>query len=440
MRDVQLAREAIRRWYDTAVQAVEPRRAVSQVLCRQGDDLWVGEQRTPLGPGRVVVLSIGKAAEGMARGAMDALDGRIDAGILLTKYGHLTSTVEGFEAYEAGHPVPDNASLLATRRVLNAVSGLTPDDLVLALISGGGSALLELPIDGVSLDDMRTTTRVLMHAGAGIHDLNATRTALSEVKGGGLRRAIGPARCVTVLLSDVLGNDPSVIASGPTVAPPGDTASPLDIIDRFGVHHGLPPAVIAALHQGARCAGDTDTSRDIVAIAADNATLLRAAASAAIADGLTVTCDWEPYDGTARDLGTIFVQVAREAPDDTDVILRGGEATVEVKGDGVGGRNTETALAAALALQHDTHWVVASLASDGDDGNSGAAGAVADGETVSRAMATGIDPVAALERNDSASLFRAVGGLVETGPTGTNVNDVYIAVRRRVFERQKDTG
>jgi hydroxypyruvate reductase len=433
--DLARARDAIRRWFDAGIDAVEPRKAVTRSLLVEGTALRVGDHMVDLpSEGRVVVIAIGKAASGMAQGALDVLGDRIHSGVVLTKYGHLGTALPGFQAFEAGHPVPDENGLLATRAILHAVEGLASRDLVLALISGGGSALLELPVDGVSLDDLRTTTRALMHAGAGIHDLNTVRTRLSRVKGGGLRREIGEARCVTLLLSDVLGNDPATIASGPTVIPRGEGRTPDEVIAKFGIRDRLPASVRRALAHADRLGTTLDTAGDALAVVADNETFVRAVVQLAREEGLSVTHDPSPYDGDANDLGRQFVEVAGAAADDTDVIVRGGEATVEVLGDGTGGRNTEMALAAALAMERNDRWVIASLASDGDDGNSAAAGAIADGMTAERARIAGVDPAAALVRNDSATVFRAAGGLVVTGPTGTNVNDAYIALRRRALE------
>jgi hydroxypyruvate reductase len=379
----------------------------------------------------VIVLAIGKAACGLARGAQDVLRSRIDHGVILTKYGHVQEPVAGFEVFEVSHPTPDRAGLDATAHILQVVEGLTPDDLVIALISGGGSSLLELPREGIGLGDMQEVTRLLMHAGAGINDLNTVRKALSEVKGGGLRARIGPALCVTLLLSDVLGNDPSVIASGPTVLSTIGPADALEVVRRFGVEDRLPASVLGVLETPRHRHLEVDTSRDVIAVIADNAMLVEKIADSARSEGLRVQVDAVPYEGDAAELGMAIVDAVRSLPDEVDIFIRGGEATVAVTGDGVGGRNTEMALAAALALESSDRWVIASLASDGDDGNSRAAGAIADGRTVARARAAGIDPGDALRRNDSASVFRAAGGLVETGPTGTNVNDAYIAVRMR---------
>lgn len=432
MDETGAANTEIRRWFDAALEVVDPRDAVRNLLHLEGDVLSVKGRHVSLSrDGSVVVVAIGKAACGLARGACDVLGDRIDRGVVLTKYGHVDDPIQGFAIFEASHPTPDQGGLDATAFILNLVSDLTADDLVIALISGGGSSLLELPREGVSLEDMQAVTRLLMHAGAGIGDLNTVRKALSQVKGGGLRSRIGRARCVTLLLSDVLGNDPSVIASGPTVPSSTGPDDALEVIRRFGVDSRVPASVLDVLRKDETMRPEVDTSGDVVSVIADNALFVTQVATEARSGGLRVHVDKDAYEGDAASLGFAIVETLENLPPDVDVFVRGGEATVAVTGDGAGGRNTEMALAAALALDGNHEWVVASLASDGDDGNSGAAGAIADGETVARARAAGIDAEGALRRNDSASVFRAIGGLVETGPTGTNVNDVYIAVRLR---------
>ncbi len=434
---VDAAREAILHWFRGALGRVEPRRAVASAVALDGNDLTVDGERIPLADdARIIVIAIGKAATGMAQGARDVLGERIDRGIALTKYGHAGAPVVGFETFEASHPTPDEAGMRATRVILEAVSDLSRDDVVLALISGGGSALLELPRAPIALDEVQDLTRRLMHAGAGIHDLNTVRKALSEVKGGGLRRAIGPARCVTLLLSDVLGNDPAVIASGPTVPSASTADDARAVIERFGLIGTLPGSIRAALVDHCDEESMPDTSRDVVEVIADNRMFVTEIVRLAQSEGFQIDHVDTPFDGDARDLADEMVQRAHAAPADVDAIVRGGEATVTVRGDGRGGRNTEMALCAALTLEGKDDWIIASLASDGDDGNSAAAGAIADGGTAERARNAGIDPVDALERNDSARVFEASGGLVETGPTGTNVNDVYLALRTRQRHRK----
>jgi hydroxypyruvate reductase len=311
------------------------------------------------------------------------------------------------------------------------VSNLSADDVVLALISGGGSALLELPREPLTLADMQATTRLLLHAGAGIHELNAIRSLLSQVKGGGLRRIIGPARCVSLLLSDVLGNDPAVIASGPTIPTDLSSERAREIVNRFGIEGRLPIAVRRFLSEDMELMdAPQSAASDTCRVIADNATLLAEMERLLEAEGLTTAVAWRDFAGDATDLGHRLA--AATADTDVDVLLGGGEATVQVTGDGIGGRNTEAALVAAIDLDRtDARWVIASLASDGQDGAADATGAIADPDTVTRARRAGVDAGDALSNNDSATFFEHAGGLVTTGPSGTNVNDVYVAMRAR---------
>lgn len=422
-------RSRIERWFREALASVDPRASVRRALGWDGSTLTVADREVPVSAAsRLVVIAIGKAAPAMALGARDVLGERIDHGVVLTKAGNLDVAVGEFHAFEASHPTPDERGLEATRAIIDAVRDLSADDVVLALISGGGSALLELPRDGISLEDVQATTTTLMHAGAGIHDLNAVRQVLSEVKGGGLRRIIGRATCVSLLLSDVLGNDPHVIASGPTVPLPADGAQPGEVVRRFGVEDALPAPVRDQIEAYERPPAVAD-ERDVVAVIADNETLVREIRRIVSDEGLRPDVVWHAFDGDARDLGQMLVADARSAPGEVDVLLGGGEATVEVTGDGRGGRNTEAALAAAMALGPGDDWVIASLASDGDDGMADAAGAIADPHSLERGKTHGCDAEVSLAENDSGTYFECAGGLVVTGPTGTNVNDVYVALR-----------
>ncbi|HWV25452.1 MAG TPA: DUF4147 domain-containing protein [Thermomicrobiales bacterium] len=429
MNQLEAGRARIERWFREALKSVDPRASVCRSLTWDGATLSVDGHNVSVEPrSRIVVIAIGKAAPAMARGARDVLDDRIDRGIVLTKTGNLDGEIAGFRAFEASHPTPDERGIAATREIVNAVSGLSADDIVLALISGGGSALLEMPRPGLSLEDLQAVTKTLMHAGAGIHDLNTVRRALSQVKGGGLRQFIGPARCISLLLSDVLGNDAHVIASGPTVPLPVDAGSPVAVLRRFGVASDVPAAVREAVDAWARPETGPD-SRDIVSVIADNATMVREIQRIVRDEGLRAGIAWRAYDGDARELGRTLVEATKTAPDDMDVLLGGGEATVEVRGRGKGGRNTEAALVAAMELEPEDRWLIASLASDGDDGMADAAGAIADPWTAERGRHHGFPAGAALADNDSATFFADIGGLVVTGPTGTNVNDIYVAVR-----------
>ncbi len=425
-------REIVLQLFAAALAAVDPATAVQRVLALGGDSLVI-DMRTIPAPGGVHLIAVGKAAVAMTQGAVEVLDDAVQSGDVITKEGHAASVLPEFlRVYEAGHPIPDQRGVDATRCALEALQNVPPDAVVLALISGGGSALLEAPKEGLTLADFATTTDLLLRAGASIDALNAVRAPLSRVKAGGRRGAAPDVPWVTLILSDVLGNDPRVIASGPTVPGGRDPAAALSIIDRFELKDALPAAVVEALETmsppTARSLPD-----DILLIIGDNASAVRAASDKACDLGCEAQIAWAAAEGEASILGRDFVAVRAEAPTSVDVVLGGGEATVTVRGGGRGGRNTEFALAAAIELEQRqlVDWVVASLGTDGQDALTGYAGAIADPGTTNRALAAGIDPLDCLRRNDSLSVFEIAGGAVETGPTGTNVNDLYIAVRVR---------
>lgn len=429
----ELAGELIEAWYRAGLAAVEPSSAVRRHLVVDEGALVVDGRRIEV-PGRLVVLAVGKAASGMARGVLHVCADLIAEGVVITKEGHGGGVPgERLELFAAGHPIPDERGERATRRVLEMVGGLEVGDVLLTLISGGGSALLEAPRAPVTLTDLATTTDLLMRAGAPIEDLNAVRRALSEVKAGGIRRLAGQAAVVTLILSDVAGNDPRVIASGPTIgADPASRDVAIAVLDRYAVRGRVSPAVREVLTRADE-AGDSglvDVGRDCVLVIGDNETAVQAAVEATRGVGLEAAVVWRDAGGEAASAGRAWIDACRAAPATVDVLLGGGETTVTVRGDGVGGRNTEFALAAALALaEGEGGWVVASLATDGQDGPTGVAGAIADGGTVARAAAAGVDAEAALARNDSLRVFEAAGGIVRPGPTGTNVNDLYFGVR-----------
>lgn len=423
--------DRIRAIFDAALKAVDPEVTVRRNLVGLIDVAPSPELRL-VDFDRILVVAIGKAAPAMARGAVDVLGDHIDQGFVLTKEGMLGEACPiGMQCFEAGHPIPDDRSVTATREILRAVRNLRRDNLLIALISGGGSALLESPVGSITLDDLQRTTRLLLHAGAPINDLNAVRSALSEVKGGGLRRAAGEARVISLILSDVLGNDPTVIASGPTIPAAPDHAAAAGVLRHFDLVDRVPEAVRSVIFSEPDAPrSPIDGGQDIWRIVADNQTLVHAAERGALDQGLRTRILWRDHEGEAADLARAFVTACAAMPNDVDVVLGGGEATVTVRGPGSGGRNTEFALVAALALnERDSAWHVASLASDGDDAETGAAGAIASAATVTRARAAGIDPLRELADNNSAHVFEVVGGLVRTGPTGTNVNDLYIAMR-----------
>lgn len=423
-------RTRIEQIYQAALRAVDPVAATRAAFRERDGEIEVdGLQIGHFG--RVLVVAIGKAAHGMATGACQALGAHIDAGMVLAKEGPGEICPPGFTCFEASHPVPDERGVAATRAILAAVRGLGPNDLLVALISGGGSALLESPVPPLTLADIQEVTRLLLRAGAPIDDLNAVRSVLSEVKGGGLRRAAGEATVASLILSDVLGNDPRVIASGPTIPATPDPDVALAVLRQYGLLDAVPEPVRHMIEDRPTSKQATiHPARDVWRIIADNGTLIDAAAEAADGSSLGRRVVWRDKEGEASDLAREFVAICEQMPAGVDCVLGGGEATVTVRGDGVGGRNTEFALAAAIELDRSgSSWSVASLASDGDDATTGAAGAIADAATIERARAAGIDPARELAHNNSAHVFAVAGGLVTPGLTGTNVNDLYIAIR-----------
>lgn len=421
-------RGLIERAYRAGLTRVEPGEAVHRFLSRDGDRLLVENESVPV-VGRLIVIAIGKAATPMAAAASEVVGDLLDTGYLLTKEAHAEEAPVPFEVFEAAHPVPDERAIAASRTILDGVRGLGPDDVVLALISGGGSALLTAPAGDLTLDDVQRTTTALLRAGAPIQDLNAVRTELSRVKGGGLRREIGAARTVSLILSDVLGNPPEIIASGPTVPRQPDPQRALDVLDRYRVRDAVPTAVLDRLGASRGREAEPGTSGgDIYRIIGDNESFVAAVEAFFTEQGLTAERVWHEQEGEARDRAREWVDLLVQAR--ADVILGGGEMTVTVHGDGLGGRNTEFALAAAMQLDdRNVAGTVASLASDGQDGTIDAAGGVVDEFTVHDLRRTGIDPGDAIARSDSGGAFDRIGALIAPGPTGTNVNDIYIGLR-----------
>ncbi len=407
------ARALLRSMFDAAVASAEPAAAVARHL--------------PQPPrGRCVVVGAGKAAAAMAAG-LDAAWPHVDlTGVVVTTYGSVRPAGR-IAVIEAAHPVPDAASAVAARRMLDAVAGLTADDLVVALISGGGSSLLALPRDGMTLADKQAVTAELLTCGATIAEMNVVRKHLSAIKGGRLAAAAAPASLLTLLISDVPGDDPGAIASGPTVADHSTAADARAIVARYAID--LPPAARDALARHDEVPV-VPTNGD-VRIVASPAQALAAAAAVARAAGVTPIILGDAIEGEARELGIVLAGIARSirarghpAPMPA-VLLSGGETTVSIgRGPaGRGGRNTELLLSLALALQGAAGtWALAGD-TDGIDGTEDAAGAIVTPSTLQRARAARLDLRDMLARHDSYSAFAALGDLVRTGPTHTNVND-----------------
>lgn len=424
--------------FSAAVAAVDVRAAVRRALHLGGDRLLVPDAGLDLplsATGRVLVVAVGKAAAAMAAEAEAVLGDRISAGLALTKYGCGEPTAR-LPVREAGHPTPDEAGLVAAAELRALLSGLREEDLVLCLISGGGSALLTAPAGPITLDELRATTGLLLAAGANINELNAVRKHLETLKGGGLAAAAAPARVVALAVSDVLGDPLDVIASGPTVGDTSTYADAWEVIARRGLVDRLPTSAAARLQAGLR--GDLpETPRPDDPLFARVSTVVIAGLphAAAGAAARARALGWAPairdlaVQGEAREAAHTLIGWADHLGPGRRCLIGGGETTVTVRGDGIGGRNTELALAAAIAIDGRPDLAVASLATDGDDGASASAGAVATGETVARGRALGLDAAGYLARNDSATFFRQVGGLLLTGPTRTNVADLYCVLK-----------
>ena len=382
--------------------------------------------------GRTVVVGAGKASAAMARTVEREWSARghpPPQGLVVTRYGHAVDC-RHIEVIEAAHPVPDAAGREAAERILGLANGLGPEDLLLCLVSGGGSALLAAPAPGVALDDKQAVNRALLASGANITEMNTVRKHLSRIKGGRLAVASHPARCHAVLVSDVPGDEPATIASGPTVADPTTVADAREVTERYGVP--LPASVEAwwaTAGSESPKPGDPRLVRSTVEVAASAQQALEAAAGVAREAGYEALILGDALEGEAREAALVHAGIARQArrwgqpARPPCVLLSGGETTVTVRGGGRGGRNAEFLLALAAALD-DLPGVFALAAdTDGIDGTESNAGAVYRPGLVAKARARGLDPRAALDANDGYGFFAALGGLVETGPTLTNVND-----------------
>ncbi|MEW6227037.1 MAG: glycerate kinase [Bacillota bacterium] len=443
------AREIFRR----ALEAVDPYVAVKAHLYRDRDLLRVGGRTYDLRKiQRVLVVGAGKASGRMALAVEEILGDRVSAGLVNVKYGH-TDALRMVRLREAGHPIPDQAGLEGAREILDLVKTAGRDDIVLCLISGGGSSLLPLPCPGISLSAKQETTQVLLACGATIHETNAVRKHISLTKGGGLARAAAPARVISLILSDVIGDDLDVIASGPTVPDTSTFAAALDVLKRYGVVDRVPGPVLLHLEAGARGdapetpkPGDPAFTNVANVIVASNAIAVEAAAREAAARGYRPLVLSSFVQGEAREVGRVFAAIAREIcasgrPIERPAcIVAGGETTVTLKGNGAGGRSQELALAAAIDMDGLEEAILLAAGTDGTDGPTDAAGAIVDGKTLSKARQAGLSARSYLANNDSYHFFKRLGCLVMTGPTRTNVMDVVLLLAGLGPERDSTAG
>ncbi|MBC8728776.1 glycerate kinase [Paraburkholderia sp. UCT2] len=408
-------RELLNKMFSAAVEAAQPSRCIAPFL-------------PPPPKGRTIVIGAGKASASMASALEKIWPGEL-TGMVVTRYGYAVQCGR-IEIVEAAHPVPDINGLRGTRTILDLVSGLTEDDLVICLMSGGASSLLSLPLDPLTLEEKKDINRALLNSGAAISEINCVRRHLSAVKGGRLAAACYPAQLLTLLISDVPGDSPVDIGSGPTVADPSTCADALNIIRRYGI--AMPLAAMQILESGAGESikpGNPSLASSAYQIITAPQIALEAAAEVAKAAGIPCYILSDRIEGEARDVGKVMagmaLQVARrnqpfKAP---CILLSGGETTVSVKGDGRGGRNVEFLLSFAIALEGEDGVHAIACDTDGVDGRDEIAGAFISPNTLDRAWKSGMNPQASLDNNDGHTFFGGLGDSVICGPTLTNVND-----------------
>jgi len=427
--------------FRAGLKAVDPAAALKKHVRRSRNQLTVGAKSYSLANfDEISVIGFGKASAAMAGPVEEMLADRLRSGIINVKYGHALP-LRRITVNEAGHPVPDRAGLRGTRQIMELLGRTGEKDLVFVLISGGGSALLPAPAPGLTLEDKKRTTQRLLESGAAIQEINAVRKHLSAVKGGRLARLVYPSTLISLILSDVIGDSLESIASGPTVPDSTTFADCLGILGKFGLIREIPAAVLNHLNRGAQGqveetpkVGDPVFVRTQNLIIGSNKQALLAAKEKAEALGYNSLLLSSFVEGETREVAGMHAALAKEILASGHPVRRpaclisGGETTVTICGRGLGGRNQEFTLAAAIAIDGLTDAVILSGGTDGTDGPTDAAGAIADGTTVSRARTSGIEPERYLRENDSYHFFQPLGDLLITGPTFTNVMDLRLVL------------
>jgi glycerate 2-kinase len=437
------SREHARAIFDAGVAAADPAEATAAALRLEGEMLLVGRAETEVcrvdlsAHRRVVLIGAGKAAAPMARAVESLLGDRLDRGLIVVKYDH-GEPLDATRVVEAAHPVPDKAGQEGAEATISLVDACGENDLIICCLSGGGSALLPAPAPGMTLADKQALTQRLLECGATIEEINALRKHCSSIKGGQLARRAAPATVVSLMLSDVISERVDTIASGP-LAPDATTyAECHSILERYRLSERIPPAALIHLKKGLQGeapetpkADDPCFTRVHHCVVADNRTVLEAASRQAEALGYRPCTLTASIQGEAREVAKVLVAVAREAQRSGHPVaapaclLAGGEPTVTLRGDGIGGRCQELALAGAVAMAGCDGMVLLAVGTDGSDGPTDAAGALADGSTVARGSKMGLDASHHLDDNDAYPFFKALGDLVVTGPTRTNVMDLF---------------
>jgi glycerate 2-kinase len=422
------------RIFQAALKAAAPDQAVLRHLRLDQNILIAGGERYRLSAFRnVYIIGAGKASAQMARAVERLLGARVTDGLINLKYGHGVKDGDGaklrrVQINECGHPIPDRRGVAGARRIAEIASQAGPDDLIVALISGGASALLPLPAPPITLAEKQKTTRLLLHCGASIHEINCVRKHISRIKGGQLARLAYPATLLTLILSDVIGDDLDVIGSGPTVPDSSTFADARAILEKYRIPDLLPLAAEETPKPGDKI---FEKTRNV--IVGSNALAVDAAAEEARRLGLHTAVLSTFVEGEAREVARVHAAIAKEIHASgrpvprPACVISGGETTVTVRGKGLGGRNQEFALAAAIDIAgFGDNMLILSGGTDGTDGPTDATGAIADSSTLNRAQALGLDAAAFLRNNDSYHFFEAIGDLIKTGPTGTNVADIHL--------------
>lgn len=428
------ARALLKNIFVEALESVRGERLVERLGAPQGDQWRISHRGKvidwPLHPdGRIVVIGAGKAAGSLAKGLETLLGDRISDGCIIVKHGHAEPLLKRVRQFQAGHPIPDAQGVEATAEMLRTVEGLTERDSVIVLLTGGASALMVAPADGVTLEEKAEVTDLLLRSAASIEEINAVRKRLSRVKGGALLDHVGSASVLTLLISDVPSGDLCMIGSGPTYARRNSPSDPMAILARYGLAQSVPFSIRDVLARDVPLAPQAAGRREALMLA-DSAMLVEAVHGIAERDGLTVHDVDVAMAGNTHDAALTMAAALRGVPpqDRPALLVSAGETTLPVKGDGLGGRNQEYALVAALALAGEENAALLAAGTDGTDGPTDAAGAFADGALRDRARAAGLDPAQMLARNDSYHLFEATGDLFRTGPTGTNVMDLVLGI------------
>jgi hydroxypyruvate reductase len=424
-----------------AIDAVNPEKAVAQFLHREESKLYIGKKSYEINQiGRIFLIGFGKASVPMGYAAINTLGGYLDSGILITKK-YNNSTVLGIPVIEGSHPIPDQRSTDASRRIIQLLSSTKENDLVICLISGGGSSLMTLPVEGITLDQTQALTKTLLECGATINEINCLRKHISQVKGGQLARFATPANIATLILSDVVNDPIDVIASGPTAPDPTTYHDAIGILEKYEIVNKIPYQIRQHLNLGKKGEiPETPKPDDPIFLKVENNIVgnnflaAKAAVSMAKQYGFNTMLLTTSLQGEASAAGKMIAAVAQQIASTGDPIQRpaciimGGETTVTIRGNGQGGRNQELALGAVSDIDGIENTILITLATDGDDGPTDAAGAVVTGETKKRALAFGLNPIDFLRKNNSYEFFNPLNDLLKPGLTGTNVNDLTLLI------------